>query len=169
MKASLSHTQARRPSLLPPRLLHLTLLHTRPKTWSSQGHLSPPRTLRLWTLVSSLTVPHLRGIKCATSYNIFSLTSDFLNKKNVSFCCPDKPNALSEPRGEEESLTKKGKKKKSVRWAEEEQLKEYFYFDLDETERGKDGTVSLITLRLCSDEGHLAGDNSRCCFPSKRQ
>uniref|UniRef100_A0A668A460 Serine/threonine-protein phosphatase 1 regulatory subunit 10 n=1 Tax=Myripristis murdjan TaxID=586833 RepID=A0A668A460_9TELE len=46
-----------------------------------------------------------------------------------------KPNALSEPRGDEESLTKKGKKKKSVRWAEEEQLKEYFYFDLDETER----------------------------------
>ncbi|XP_062866202.1 serine/threonine-protein phosphatase 1 regulatory subunit 10 isoform X2 [Trichomycterus rosablanca] len=47
----------------------------------------------------------------------------------------DKPNALAEPREEEESLTKKGKKKKSVRWAEEEQLKEYFYFDLDETER----------------------------------
>ncbi|KAI7798691.1 serine/threonine-protein phosphatase 1 regulatory subunit 10 [Triplophysa rosa] len=47
----------------------------------------------------------------------------------------DKPNALSEPRGEEESLTKKGKKKKSVRWAEEDNLKEYFYFDLDETER----------------------------------
>ncbi|XP_048849186.1 serine/threonine-protein phosphatase 1 regulatory subunit 10 [Brienomyrus brachyistius] len=48
----------------------------------------------------------------------------------------DKHNALSEPRGEEESqLTKKGKKKKSVRWAEEDQLKEYFFFDLDETER----------------------------------
>uniref|UniRef100_A0A8C7T3K4 Protein phosphatase 1, regulatory subunit 10 n=1 Tax=Oncorhynchus mykiss TaxID=8022 RepID=A0A8C7T3K4_ONCMY len=48
----------------------------------------------------------------------------------------EKPNALAEPRGEEDSqLTKKGKKKKSVRWAEEEQLKEYFYFDLDETER----------------------------------
>ncbi|KAL4629643.1 serine/threonine-protein phosphatase 1 regulatory subunit 10-like [Arapaima gigas] len=48
----------------------------------------------------------------------------------------EKPNALSEPRGEEETqLTKKGKKKKSVRWAEEDQLKEYFYFDLDETER----------------------------------
>ncbi|KAM3833860.1 serine/threonine-protein phosphatase 1 regulatory subunit 10 [Diretmus argenteus] len=47
----------------------------------------------------------------------------------------EKPNALAEPRGEEETLTKKGKKKKSVRWAEEEQLKEYFYFDLDETER----------------------------------
>lgn len=60
--------------------------------------------------------------------------------------CIDKPNALSEPRGEEESLTKKGKKKKSVRWAEEEQLKEYFYFDLDETERGKNGIVSLTTL-----------------------
>nr|XP_023658377.1 serine/threonine-protein phosphatase 1 regulatory subunit 10-like [Paramormyrops kingsleyae]XP_023658378.1 serine/threonine-protein phosphatase 1 regulatory subunit 10-like [Paramormyrops kingsleyae] len=47
----------------------------------------------------------------------------------------EKPNALSEPRGEEEVLTKKGKKRKSVRWAEEPQLKEYFYFDLDETER----------------------------------
>lgn len=47
----------------------------------------------------------------------------------------DKPNALAEPRSEEETLTKKGKKKKSVRWAEEDHLKEYFYFDLDETER----------------------------------
>ncbi|XP_029022076.1 serine/threonine-protein phosphatase 1 regulatory subunit 10 [Betta splendens] len=47
----------------------------------------------------------------------------------------EKPNALAEPRGEEEKLTKKGKKKKTVRWAEEEQLKHYFYFDLDETER----------------------------------
>lgn len=47
----------------------------------------------------------------------------------------EKPNALAEPRGEEETLTKKGKKKKTVHWAEEEQLKHYFYFDLDETER----------------------------------
>ncbi|XP_054620754.1 serine/threonine-protein phosphatase 1 regulatory subunit 10 [Dunckerocampus dactyliophorus] len=46
----------------------------------------------------------------------------------------DKPNALSEPRGEED-LTKKGKKKKTVHWAHEDQLKHYFYFDLDETER----------------------------------
>lgn len=51
----------------------------------------------------------------------------------------EKPNALAEPREEEESLTKKGKKKKTVHWAEEEQLKHYFYFDLDETERGKAG------------------------------
>lgn len=48
----------------------------------------------------------------------------------------EKTNALSEPR-EEESLTKKGKKKKTVHWPEDEQLKNYFYFDLDETERGK--------------------------------
>ncbi|XP_061123392.1 serine/threonine-protein phosphatase 1 regulatory subunit 10 [Syngnathus typhle] len=46
----------------------------------------------------------------------------------------DKPNALSEPRGEED-LTKKGKKKKTVHWAQEDHLKHYFYFDLDETER----------------------------------
>ncbi|XP_076013232.1 serine/threonine-protein phosphatase 1 regulatory subunit 10 isoform X2 [Genypterus blacodes] len=47
----------------------------------------------------------------------------------------EKPNALAEPRGDEECLTKKGKKKKTVHWPEEEQLKHYFYFDLDETER----------------------------------
>ncbi|XP_008330041.2 serine/threonine-protein phosphatase 1 regulatory subunit 10 [Cynoglossus semilaevis] len=47
----------------------------------------------------------------------------------------EKPNALAEPRGDEESLTKRGKKKKTVHWAEEEHLKHYFYFDLDETER----------------------------------
>ncbi|KAM8884351.1 serine/threonine-protein phosphatase 1 regulatory subunit 10 [Synchiropus picturatus] len=47
----------------------------------------------------------------------------------------NKPNALAEPRADDERLTKKGKKKKTVHWAEEEQLKHYFYFDLDETER----------------------------------
>ncbi|KAJ8267390.1 hypothetical protein COCON_G00125620 [Conger conger] len=47
----------------------------------------------------------------------------------------EKPNALAEPKGEEESLTKKGKRRKNVHWAEEEQLREYFYFHLDETER----------------------------------
>uniref|UniRef100_A0A8C5DLI2 Serine/threonine-protein phosphatase 1 regulatory subunit 10 n=1 Tax=Gouania willdenowi TaxID=441366 RepID=A0A8C5DLI2_GOUWI len=46
-----------------------------------------------------------------------------------------KQNSLAEPRADEQSLTKKGKKKKTVHWAEEEQLKHYFYFDLDETER----------------------------------
>ncbi len=58
----------------------------------------------------------------------------------------EKPNALAEPRGEEESLTKKGKKKKTVHWAEEEQLKHYFYFDLDETERGKDCDELVNTM-----------------------
>ncbi|XP_067111671.1 serine/threonine-protein phosphatase 1 regulatory subunit 10 isoform X1 [Osmerus mordax] len=64
----------------------------------------------------------------------------------------DKPNALAEPRGEEETLTKKGKKKKSVRWAEEEQLKEYFYFDLDETERGQ----GMINVNKVKDFGEAA-------------
>ncbi|KAM6472585.1 serine/threonine-protein phosphatase 1 regulatory subunit 10 isoform 2-T2 [Liasis olivaceus] len=32
-------------------------------------------------------------------------------------------------------LTKKGKKKKTVSWPEENKLREYFYFELDETER----------------------------------
>ncbi|KQK81855.1 serine/threonine-protein phosphatase 1 regulatory subunit 10 [Amazona aestiva] len=32
-------------------------------------------------------------------------------------------------------LTKKGRKKKTVSWPEEGKLREYFYFELDETER----------------------------------
>ncbi|MGH0147763.1 UNVERIFIED_CONTAM: hypothetical protein FKN15_051193 [Acipenser sinensis] len=54
---------------------------------------------------------------------------------------PEEPNALAEPRGEETAaadtvkLTKKGKKKKNVRWAEENHLRKYFFFELDETER----------------------------------
>lgn len=50
-------------------------------------------------------------------------------------------------------MTKKGKKKKTVHWAEEEQLKHYFYFDLDETERGKDmnpcGTIAFTADPKC--------------------
>lgn len=65
----------------------------------------------------------------------------------------DKPNALAEPRGEEESLTKKGKKKKTVHWAEEEQLKHYFYFDLDETERGRTRSPA-VTLHVTA-RSHL--------------
>lgn len=34
-------------------------------------------------------------------------------------------------------LTKKGRKKKTVSWPEESKLREYFYFELDETERGE--------------------------------
>ncbi|NXY51384.1 PP1RA phosphatase, partial [Ceuthmochares aereus] len=34
-------------------------------------------------------------------------------------------------------LTKKGRKKKTVSWPEEGKLREYFYFELDETERGE--------------------------------
>eukprot|EP00063_Salmo_salar_P058623 XP_014033458.1 PREDICTED: serine/threonine-protein phosphatase 1 regulatory subunit 10-like isoform X3 [Salmo salar] len=68
----------------------------------------------------------------------------------------EKPNALAEPRGEEDSqLTKKGKKKKSVRWAEEEQLKEYFYFDLDETERGE-RTKTNVNVNKVKDFGEAA-------------
>lgn len=63
-------------------------------------------------------------------------------------CVGEKPNALAEPCAEEESLTKKGKKKKTVHWAEEEQLKHYFYFDLDETERGKATRLSWLFIHL---------------------
>lgn len=68
---------------------------------------------------------------------------------SVLIVSAEKTNALSEPR-EEESLTKKGKKKKTVHWPEEEQLKNYFYFDLDETERGKAGRPHGLCCSLLS-------------------
>lgn len=39
--------------------------------------------------------------------------------------------------GDPGQLTRKGRKRKTVTWPEEGKLREYFYFELDETERGK--------------------------------
>ncbi|XP_075594449.1 serine/threonine-protein phosphatase 1 regulatory subunit 10 isoform X2 [Balearica regulorum gibbericeps] len=41
----------------------------------------------------------------------------------------------TESQSESGQLTKKGRKKKTVSWPEESKLREYFYFELDETER----------------------------------
>ncbi|XP_054663432.1 serine/threonine-protein phosphatase 1 regulatory subunit 10 isoform X2 [Grus americana] len=41
----------------------------------------------------------------------------------------------TENQSESGQLTKKGRKKKTVSWPEESKLREYFYFELDETER----------------------------------
>lgn len=38
--------------------------------------------------------------------------------------------------GDAGQLTRKGRKRKTVTWPEEGKLREYFYFELDETERG---------------------------------
>lgn len=43
----------------------------------------------------------------------------------------------TENSSESGQLTKKGRKKKTVSWPEESKLREYFYFELDETERGE--------------------------------
>uniref|UniRef100_A0A8C5QLP8 Serine/threonine-protein phosphatase 1 regulatory subunit 10 n=1 Tax=Leptobrachium leishanense TaxID=445787 RepID=A0A8C5QLP8_9ANUR len=50
---------------------------------------------------------------------------------------PAPPAPLEEKAMETEApqLTKKGKKRKTVSWQEESRLREYFYFELDETER----------------------------------
>lgn len=87
-------------------------------------------------------------------FNVFWISEHFSFFYLLLFV-GEKPNALAEPRGEEESLTKKGKKKKTVHWAEEEQLKHYFFFDLDETERGKTDGVYLM---FCM--GHTLLDSS---------
>ncbi|NXN15932.1 PP1RA phosphatase, partial [Indicator maculatus] len=53
---------------------------------------------------------------------------------------PGSGDAGGDPKGNEATseggqLTKKGRKKKTVTWPEEGKLREYFYFELDETER----------------------------------
>ena len=42
--------------------------------------------------------------------------------------------------GDPSQLTRKGRKRKTVTWPEEGKLREYFYFELDETERGERST-----------------------------
>ncbi|XP_072331435.1 serine/threonine-protein phosphatase 1 regulatory subunit 10 isoform X2 [Scyliorhinus torazame] len=49
----------------------------------------------------------------------------------VAVAEPSPPEAVPEA----SKLTKKGKKRKTVSWREESKLREYFYFELDETER----------------------------------
>lgn len=44
----------------------------------------------------------------------------------------------AESPGEPGPLTRKGRKRKTVTWPEEARLREYFYFELDETERGEE-------------------------------
>ncbi|CAF94243.1 unnamed protein product, partial [Tetraodon nigroviridis] len=103
------------------KLLRLRLLRRSTTRWSSLGPRSPQKIWRLLTWVASPESVHACRSRGMTSS-----------------CClidlAEKTNSLSEPR-EEENLTKKGKKKKTVHWPEEDQLKNYFYFDLDETER----------------------------------
>ncbi|KAG2469038.1 serine/threonine-protein phosphatase 1 regulatory subunit 10 [Polypterus senegalus] len=49
---------------------------------------------------------------------------------------PDETKALPEARKEDNTMTiQKSKKKKTVHWAEELTLRQYYYFELDETER----------------------------------
>lgn len=133
---------------LPP----LVLMKTRSQ--SSLGLPFPLRTQRPLTMVRS-SLNHIKD----SYYSRFEwreLTAECYPHVSLLFV-GEKPNALAEPRGEEESLTKKGKKKKAVHWAEEEQLKHYFYFDLDETERGeRDSTrpsrMLILLTRVCLEK-----------------
>lgn len=56
------------------------------------------------------------------------------------FSASSEPGALDakpvESPGDPSQLTRKGRKRKTVTWPEEGKLREYFYFELDETERG---------------------------------
>ncbi|XP_039358134.1 serine/threonine-protein phosphatase 1 regulatory subunit 10-like isoform X3 [Mauremys reevesii] len=54
----------------------------------------------------------------------------------------------SESAADSTRLTKKGKKKKTVTWPEESKLREYFYFELDETE--------LVNVNKIKDFGEAA-------------
>ncbi|XP_041430159.1 serine/threonine-protein phosphatase 1 regulatory subunit 10 isoform X2 [Xenopus laevis] len=48
---------------------------------------------------------------------------------------PPAPSETKPSEADASQLTKKGKKRKTVSWPEESRLREYFYFELDETER----------------------------------
>eukprot|EP00079_Xenopus_tropicalis_P012492 XP_002939507.1 PREDICTED: serine/threonine-protein phosphatase 1 regulatory subunit 10 isoform X1 [Xenopus tropicalis] len=48
---------------------------------------------------------------------------------------PPVPSETKPTEADASQLTKKGKKRKTVSWPEESRLREYFYFELDETER----------------------------------
>lgn len=52
-------------------------------------------------------------------------------------------------------LTKKGRKKKTVSWPEENKLREYFYFELDETERGESCPFPMFVPLLWVSPGFL--------------
>ena len=56
-----------------------------------------------------------------------------------SFAGPSEPSDGKQGDGDGAPPSKKGRKRKSVSWAEEGRLREYFYFELDETERGEWG------------------------------
>lgn len=60
--------------------------------------------------------------------------------KSVLISASSEPGALDvkpvESPGDPNQLTRKGRKRKTVTWPEEGKLREYFYFELDETERG---------------------------------
>nr|XP_014353691.1 PREDICTED: serine/threonine-protein phosphatase 1 regulatory subunit 10 [Latimeria chalumnae] len=60
--------------------------------------------------------------------------SEPMETATAELSTPVEPKA-EEPVSDAPQLTKKGKKKKTVSWPEESKLREYFYFELDETER----------------------------------
>lgn len=77
--------------------------------------------------------------------NVISLKLQLLRFLSPAFSDSSEQGGLLDPKPAESpvdpsqsaQLTKKGKKKKTVSWPEESKLREYFYFELDETERGE--------------------------------
>ena len=68
--------------------------------------------------------------------------------------------------GEPGQLTRKGRKRKTVTWPEEGKLREYFYFELDETERGNGSGVILRGCRVKGTQRGHAGAYLSCrVFP----
>uniref|UniRef100_A0A8C3J9P0 Serine/threonine-protein phosphatase 1 regulatory subunit 10 n=1 Tax=Calidris pygmaea TaxID=425635 RepID=A0A8C3J9P0_9CHAR len=111
----------------------------------------PPQPMEGLGFLDALNSAPIPGIKIKKKKKVLSPTaakpSPFEGKpapetSSVKPSSPE-PSAASEPmetdRGiknrESGQLTKKGRKKKTVSWPEENKLREYFYFELDETER----------------------------------
>ena len=79
--------------------------------------------------------------------------------KLVLFTASSEPGALDakpvDSPGDPNQLTRKGRKRKTVTWPEEGKLREYFYFELDETERGKMPILCKPGLESEQGQSHL--------------
>lgn len=106
--------------------------------WNDLGLQFLLNSLSLWTvrhsiLFQALTIPVLSPAEYIS--HMANFVFHFAASVSASTPAPA-PAEVKPAEPEVPQLTKKGKKKKTVSWPEEGQLREYFYFELDETERG---------------------------------
>ncbi|XP_010007867.1 PREDICTED: serine/threonine-protein phosphatase 1 regulatory subunit 10, partial [Nestor notabilis] len=111
---------------VPPAEKKYKPLNTAPNaTKESKVKIIPPQPMEGLGFLDALNSAPIPGIKIKKKKKVLSPTA-----AKASGDAKSLENPL-----ESGQLTKKGRKKKTVSWPEEGKLREYFYFELDETER----------------------------------